>query len=108
MKKIKHHRLPEAFERVKKGEKRFEIRLFDEKRQRIKIGDIIEIYKLPENKETLTVKVIGLSRFDNFEDLFSAFGNMIKPADKKILKKVYTKKKEKKYGVLVIHFRLIK
>ena len=108
MKKIKHHRLPGAFERVKKGEKKLEIRLFDEKRRKIRIGDIIEIYKLPENKETLTVKVIGLSRFNSFKDLFSALGKMVKPADKKILKKIYTKAKEKKYGVLVIHFKLTK
>ncbi|MBU1091861.1 hypothetical protein KKA27_03305 [Patescibacteria group bacterium] len=48
---IKHHRLPDPFERIKRGEKKIEIRLFDEKRQKIKIGDIIETYKEPENKE---------------------------------------------------------
>jgi len=102
---IKHHRFPESFERIKTGEKKIEIRLFDEKRQKIKIGDIIEAYKAPEDKEMLRVKVTGLTRFDNFKDLFFAFGDIIKEEDKEILKKVYTREKEKKYGVLVIHFK---
>ena len=37
------------FERIKNGKKTIEFRLYDEKRQQIKIGDKIEFSKLPED-----------------------------------------------------------
>lgn len=42
------------------GTKRIEIRLNDEKRQTIKLGDTIEFSKEPELKDKFDAKVIGL------------------------------------------------
>ena len=39
---------PAPFEKIKNGEKSIEIRLYDEKRRGVKIGDIIIFSKLPE------------------------------------------------------------
>lgn len=39
---------PEYYNFILNGTKRIEIRLFDEKRQQIKIGDTIKILKEPE------------------------------------------------------------
>lgn len=46
----------EYFNYIKNGTKRIEIRLFDEKRRKIKIGDKIIFYKLPDMKEKIEVK----------------------------------------------------
>ena len=58
------------FERIKNGTKTVEFRLFDEKRQKIKVGDKIEFSKLPDLQEKLLVDVVELYREDNFENLF--------------------------------------
>ena len=57
----------DPFYRIKSGKKIIEVRLLDEKRQAIKIGDIITFYKLPEKSEKITVQVRGLSRFNSFK-----------------------------------------
>ncbi len=85
-----------------------EIRLYDEKRQKIKLGQKIKLIHSENEKEFLIVKVLGLSRFINFEKLFEFFGEKIKDYEKEILQRVYSKKEEKKFGVLVIHFELLK
>ena len=58
------------FERIKKGTKTIEFRLYDEKRQQIKIGDKIEFSKSPDLQEKLIVDVIDLYREDTFENKF--------------------------------------
>lgn len=49
-------------ERIKNGTKTIEFRLFDEKRQQIKVGDQIEFSKLPNLQEKLLVNVTELYR----------------------------------------------
>ena len=50
------------FERIKSGKKTIELRLFDEKRQKLSIGDIVEFSKLPDMKEKARVEVVALLR----------------------------------------------
>ena len=59
------------FDYIKNGTKRIELRLFDEKRQKIKLGDIIE-FTNPDG-EMFAVKVVGLLRYGSFEELFRNF-----------------------------------
>jgi ASC-1-like (ASCH) protein len=103
-----HHREQEPFENIKKGLKKMEIRLYDEKRQKIKKGNIIKIINRENPSQELFVKVIGLSRFPSFKKLFEVFGDKINSYEKKILKRIYSKADEEKYGILVIHFELVK
>ncbi len=97
------------FERIKSGEKTIEFRLFDEKRQQIKIGDKIEFSKLPELQEKLIVDVIDLYRDDTFENLFRKLYSNEEEIKKKTesLHKYYSYEKEKEYGVLGIKIDLI-
>ena len=48
-----------------KGTKRIELRLYDEKRKNIKIGDIITITNAQTNEE-FEVKVAGLLQYSSF------------------------------------------
>ncbi len=62
---------PSPYEQIAAGVKDLEIRLYDEKRQQIKVGDTITFKKLPELTEELTKKVIGYVVFTDFVTLFS-------------------------------------
>ena len=64
---------PEYYNFILYGTKRIEIRLNDEKRQQIKIGDSIKFLKEPELEESFKVKVIGLLRYNTFQDMFKDF-----------------------------------
>ena len=100
---------PKYFDFMKNGTKRVELRLYDDKRKSIKIGDEIVFTKLPDLKEELLTYVIDLIKEDSFEKLVSHF-DISKYADKSILKeeflndlyKFYSREEEKQYGVIGI------
>ncbi|MBO8173108.1 MAG: DUF3850 domain-containing protein [Bacillaceae bacterium] len=50
----------EYFKAIREGKKRVEVRLNDEKRRKIKVGDIIEFVKVPEQDDKLQVQVVEL------------------------------------------------
>ena len=92
------------FERIKNGTKTIEFRLFDEKRQQIKVGDQIEFSKLPDLKEKLLVDVSELYREETFEELFKKLYNDEKEIKRKVesMYQYYSQDKEEKYGVIGI------
>ena len=96
------------FERIKNGTKTIEFRLYDEKRQQIKVGDQIEFSKLPDLQEKLLVDVVELYREDTFENLFRKLYN----DEEEIVRKTksmynyYSPEEEKEYGVLGIKIKL--
>ena len=49
--------------------KRIEIRLNDEKRKKIKLGDKIKFLKETDLKESFEAQVIGLLKYNSFEEL---------------------------------------
>ena len=102
----------EPFKKIKNGTKTVEMRLNDEKRQLINIGDTIEF----ENRitfEIIKVSVIGLVKFKNFDELYNSFDKLVigyniediaNPLD---MEKYYSKEEITKYGVLAILIKLI-
>ena len=62
---------PKYFDFIKGGTKRIELRLYDEKRQSIQLGDIIEFAKSDDEK--FKAEVVGLLRYNSFADLFEDF-----------------------------------
>ncbi len=62
------------FEKVASGEKTVEMRLMDEKRKRIAAGDLILFTCEEEPSRCVTVEVIGVRRFDDFEALAESLG----------------------------------
>lgn len=106
---------PRYYEYILNGSKDIEIRLYDEKRQKINIGDIIIFKKEPELNESFKVKVVGLLRYENFDSLFNDF-TIDRLADRSMskselleeLEKFYTKEKQKEYGVLGIRIEKVR
>ena len=96
------------FERIKNGSKTIEFRLYDEKRQKVKIGDKIEFSKLPDLQEKLLVDVTGLSKENSFYELFKKLYNDEEEIKEKTnsMYEIYSKEKEIKYGVLGIKIKI--
>ena len=100
---------PKYFDYINTGTKRVELRLYDEKRQKINIGDTIIFKREPELEINLKVKVIALLWYNSFDELLKDF-NIEILADKTItkeellndLEKYYTLDKQSKYGVVGI------
>jgi len=107
--------LEAPFELIKSGKKTVEIRLFDEKRQKLKVGDVIEFSKLPALSEKMSVEVIALLRYKTFksmiEDLgMECFGYSSGYSQDYFLDKIYSiysKEQEQGYSVLGIRIKLI-
>lgn len=103
---------PKYFDFIKNGTKRIELRLYDEKRQQIKLGDSIEFLK--SENEKFKAKVIGLLRYETFSDLFNDFDisvladqSMTKQELLNVLQEFYTPEKQAQYGVLGIRLELL-
>lgn len=62
---------PAPFEMIKSGQKTIELRLYDDKRQLIKIGDEI-IFTNTATEETIHTQVLNLHRFDSFAELYKS------------------------------------
>ncbi len=101
------------FQRIKSGKKTIEIRLYDEKRRKIKENDYIEFTNL-EDGEVIIVKVIKLHLFKTFKELFEKFDNSYLGHDKndkidyKRMYDYYTEEEEKELGVVGIEIKIIK
>ena len=60
----------EPFEAIVSGKKTIESRLYDEKRQKIQLGDEVTFTNRENTSQTVTVRVVGLLRYQTFHDLF--------------------------------------
>ena len=105
---------PEPFEMIRTGQKTIELRLNDEKRQKIQIGDIIE-FSQKETKERLTAKVVGLHRYNSFSELYNELPLLscgyteadISEAKPEDMDLYYTPEQQSKYGVLGIEIKVV-
>lgn len=100
------------FNAILSGNKTIESRLFDEKRQRIGIGDEIVFTNRENTEQTARVKVIDLHRGANFHDLFMALGparfggESVEWLDNQI-REFYSESDQRKNGVVGIEFEII-
>ena len=96
------------FEMIKNGTKTIEFRLYDEKRQSVKIGDKIEFSRLPDLQEKLLVDVLELYQEDTFEKLFRKLSFNEEEVIRKIraMHEIYSPEKEQQYGVLGIKIKI--
>ena len=72
----RHHRMTlpkEHFDHIAEGSKTIEMRLYDEKRRMIRIGDTIEFACDKDEAQKLLANVQGLYVYPNFERLVEEF-----------------------------------
>ena len=105
--RMKLHAAP--FEEIKSGEKTIELRLLDEKRRQIKVGDRI-VFTNTATGETMDATVAKLHCFDSFEALYQSLPLLkcgytaedVAEASPTDMEQYYSAQKQKQYGVVGI------
>lgn len=104
----------EPFCKIKNGTKIYEMRLYDEKRKLIRVGDIIEFAER-DSDEKCTVEVIDLCLFESFTELYAKLPldklgysldelNSASPTD---MEKYYSKDEQSHCGVVAIKIQVV-
>ena len=60
----------DPFNSIACGQKSVELRLYDDKRKKILVGDNIEFTKASDDTQKILCKVVDLKVFQNFQQLF--------------------------------------
>ena len=103
----------EPFDMIASGEKTIELRLYDEKRQLVKVGDTIIFTDLENTDKKIITEVISVNVFKSFAELYENLpvlkcgyrqGEIANPDD---MLKYYSRKQEEKYGAVGIEVRKI-
>ena len=105
----------QLFYMIRSGQKTYELRLYDEKRQRVRVNDEIEFSCLDGNETPFVVRVIGLHLFNSFTELYSALPllkcgytkAMLVDASPDDMNQYYSIKEQARYGVVGIEIMLI-
>ncbi|MGN0477764.1 MAG: ASCH domain-containing protein [Ruminococcus sp.] len=105
---------PEPFNMISSGQKTIELRLNDEKRQLINVGDKIVFTNTADSEQKITAVVVDLHKFNSFEELYDTLPLLkcgytekdIIKANPKDMELYYSKEQQKKYGVLGIEIRI--
>ena len=97
---------------LKSGSKTIELRLYDEKRQAIHIGDIIEFSNASDTTDKFRAEVINLHRAESFAALCEKIDcHRAGMADKEelitVLKEFYPEERQKALGVVGIEVKRI-
>lgn len=113
MKKVKmiSHLHGDIFEIIKNGTKDIEVRVNDEKRRTLKIGDKILFLNRDDELETIILNVIKLEYYKNFKELVNHYpmermylNDYTKEDFLKELARFYTEEEQEEYGVVAIIF----
>ena len=100
------------FKLIKAKTKTVEMRLNDERRKNLKVGDTI-IFTNRDTKESISAKVLKLYYYDSFKELYRDFNKIEigygideipNPEDMNLY---YTKEQQKMYGVVAIRIEVI-
>ena len=104
----------DIFENVKHGTKNVEIRVNDEKRRQLKIGDKITFLKRPDDTESMDAIVEDLKYYKNFKELIDDYTveELYSKEYSKVellllLKKFYSDEEIDKYGTVAIRFKIV-
>ena len=98
------------YEMLKSGLKNVELRLYDEKRQKIKVGDVVEFRCAENEKDTFLAEVIRLQLAEDFAHLCQKIecnkaGFETNEALIKVLEEFYSKERQKEFGVVGIEIK---
>ncbi len=102
------------FSHIANGTKTIELRLLDEKRQLISVGDTLIFKNTDDEALTLTCEVKKLHVFANFTELYAALPldkcgylpSELQNASPEDMEIYYPAEKQRKYGVLGIEIEL--
>ena len=101
------------YEYILNGTKRIEIKLNDEKRQGIKIGDKIKFINESDASKYFIATVCNLTYYNTIDEMFNDYNieiladkSMTKEELRQVLMEFYTIEKQNKYGMVAILIKL--
>ena len=103
---------PNPFASIKSGAKDIEMRLNDEKRQAVKVGDMIE-FTQSVSGETLSAVVLNRHEHPTFAELYTAFDKTRlgylpeEDANPNDMSRYYSEEDILKYGVVGLQIQLL-
>lgn len=103
---------PTPFAAIQSGRKTLELRLYDEKRQIIKMGDTI-VFTQTETGEALRAVVLDIRKYPDFEAMYAAEDSIAmgysegETADPKDMSQYYGEDEIKRYGTVAIEIHKI-
>ena len=103
------------YDMISSGKKIYELRLWDEKRRNIKVGDEILFTRSRGGDDSMRCTVVGLHLFDSFASLYASMPLLecgytdadIDTADPSDMDIYYSKERQAAYGVVAIEIKLI-
>ena len=104
---------PASFRLIKEKHKTVEMRLNDEKRQKIQVNDLVFFHNAENLYDVLRCKVIGLQKFKDFFELYSHYdpfslgylkGDIVSPEDMYVY---YSKERIEQYGALAMEIEYL-
>ena len=107
---------PLPMQQIRDGRKTIELRLYDEKRKLISVGDTIKFINTEDSNDTLSVTVTNLFVFTSFGELYMHLPLLkcgyyndenINDASPDDMDRYYSKEKQNKYGVIGIEVSLL-
>jgi ASC-1-like (ASCH) protein len=93
---------PFPFYEIKSGKKKIEIRLYDEKRRKVKKGDIIAFMIRPDEKKSVKVRVNEINIYKKYSDLIKS-----EPEAEGTSLDYYSREDMERYGFVVFHIKKI-
>ncbi len=105
---------PKPFRQILASTKTIELRLNDEKRKKVKVGDIIVFSELPLKKNIVKCKVMAIHRFGSFKELYEKLplekcgysSENISQASYIDMEEYYSKEEQQKFGVVGIEIAI--
>ena len=107
---------PSPMKKIRSGIKTIELRLYDEKRKAVSVGDTITFINTENAGDTLTVRVEGLFVFKSFDELYRKLPLLecgyteedVGKASPSDMELYYSKEQQAQYGVVGIKISLQK
>jgi ASC-1-like (ASCH) protein len=103
-----------SFDRMDQGMKTLELRLMDEKRQLLKLGDHITFKKFPTLDHACVAKVTGLLHYPDFQSLLDdvniawlGFEDKTRDWFLTTMHEIYTEEEIRDYGVVGIRLKKV-
>ena len=105
---------PAPFFQIKEGKKTIELRLYDEKRQLVSVGDIIDFVNTDNEEDMISTMVEELYVFDTFDELYKNLPLLecgyteenVPKASSADMEKYYSKEEQSRYGVVGIKVKV--
>lgn len=106
----------QPFDLIASGQKTIELRLWDEKRQKITVGDDLVFHLVDHPEQTLVTKVRALHRFDSFAQLYAQLdllacgytASNIASASPEDMARYYSEEQQAHYGVVGIELEVLR